>query len=364
MRITVCGGGNAAHALSGYLALNGHAVTLYETPEFISCIEYLNHNGMKISFADAIVGEALLERVTSKADEAIPDAQFIFVTVPSFGQESIFDYISPYIEKAQVIFIMPGNFGSISLYHRLKKRGVVDDIIIGESDTIPFATRLDADKKCHVFGVKKKFYCAAVPSSKTTQLINRMRSVLPMDLAPLPSAIAAGLNNNNMVVHCAAMVLNAGRIEAGERFRFYCDGMTPAVCKLIEKVDEEKLAVCNRLGYGEMQGEFDMAVMLYSLNREIYSSIYDIFSRHPVYSKMGPDSPCSVSHRYLTEDVPYLLVPTAELGKIVGVCTTTIDSIIHIAGVINGVDFMNTGRGLRSLGFCDLSIEAIMDEVN
>lgn len=46
-----------------------------------------------------------------------------------------------------------------------------------------------------------------------------------------------------------AMLANAGRIESeGGHFEFYYAGMTPAVCRLIEATDRERLAVARAYG--------------------------------------------------------------------------------------------------------------------
>ena len=57
MNITVCGGGNGANALAGYLGLHGHSVRLYETPEFAKNVEYLSKNNQTITMVGDICGK-------------------------------------------------------------------------------------------------------------------------------------------------------------------------------------------------------------------------------------------------------------------------------------------------------------------
>lgn len=358
MNITVCGGGNGANALAGYLGLHGHSVRLYETPEFAKNVEYLSKNNQTITMVGDICGKAHIDTVTTDALEAVSGAQVIFVIVPSFGQESIFEHIAPYIEKGQTIFIMPGNFGSISLHNKLVKRGIANDVILGEGDTIPFATRLTSEKHCNIFGVKPCFWCSAIPATQTNVLRKNLEGVLPVELMPLPSVVAVAMANTNMIIHCPTMIMNAGRIENGEPFRFYCDGMSKSVCTVMERMDEERIQIAQKLGY-KLVPEFEDALMNYDLDKSKYSNLHDIFSNHPVYSKMGPDSPNSVTHRYLTEDVPYLLVPLAELGALTNVVTPTIDAVIQLAGVVNRKDFKKDGRGIAKLGFANMTLEQI-----
>lgn len=357
MKITVLGAGNGGHALAGDLSLRGHEVTLWENPAFESTLEALRKEGGKIRITGGIVeGVAQIAHITTDPAAAIKDAETIYCIMPSFGQEETFDYIAPYIEKGQTIFLMPGNFGSISLYSRLKKRGIADDVLIGESDTIPYAARLQPDKSCLIFGLKDSVWISAIPATKTEKLIEALEPSFPIRLVPLPDVLSVGFANTNMILHCPTMIMNAGRIEHCERFRFYNDGMSPAVCRVMEAMDRERLAVGEAWGC-QLICEFDDAIANYSLDRSQYSSLYEIFSTHPVYGNHGPDSPTTMLYRYLTEDVPFLLVPVSEMGKQAGIPTPIFDSIIQLAEIVNGTLYRETGRGVERLGLKGMTLE-------
>ena len=68
--------------------------------------------------------------------------------------------------------------------------------------------------------------------------------------------------------------------------------------------------------------------------------------------------------RYLTEDVPYGLVPLSGLGKMFNVSTPTIDAIIHLASLINQTDYMKVGRTVEKLGIARLNVEQLHKFVN
>lgn len=362
MDIAVFGAGNGAQALACDLVLRGHNVRLWENPFFEENIKYLQYGGNRINVAGEISGSADLSLITTDAHAALAGAEIVFVLMPSFGQESAFDYMVPHIEEGQFIFVMPGNFGAISLYFRMKARGLEDKVTIGESDTIPYATRLSEDKICNIFGVKWSIWASAIPSHKTNMLLKKLEGVLPVKLIALPSVLAVALANTNMIIHCPTMIMNAGRIETGERFRFYNEGMSPSVCSVMEKMDEERIAVGKAWGYNLIT-EFEDAITNYNLDPTQYKDLHGIFISHPIYSKMGADSPESLTHRYITEDVPYLLVPLAEMGKMVKVSTPTIDAIVHIASIINKTNYAVFGRGLKAMGFQNMAIDGVMNVV-
>ena len=358
MKITVLGAGNGAHAIAGDMALRGHEVRLWENPGFAKNIENLLQNNNKFVLKGEVNGEAKLFIVTTDPEKAIRGADIIYCVMPSFGQESAFDYVAPFIEKGQRILIMPGNLGSLSLYIRLKKRGIADDVLLGESDTIPYATRLQPDKSSLVFGLKDSMWVSAIPACSTDDLIRGLAAGFPISFNKLPDVISVALANTNMILHCPTMIMNAGRIENGERFRFYNDGMTESVCCVMEAMDKERLAVGKAWGY-DLVTEYEDAISNYNLDRTKYKDLHEIFANHPVYGNHGPDSPGSMKFRYLSEDVPFLLIPLSEMGRLVNVPTPTVDSVIRLAEVIGQADYRKSGRGIRAVGLGDYSFKEI-----
>jgi len=358
MKIAVLGAGNGAHAIAGDMALRGHEVRIWENPSFAVNLNHIIQNNKSIELIGEVHGNAKLSVASTDPQEVICGADIIYCVIPSFGQESAFEFVSPFIEEGQKIVIMPGNFGSISLYMKLIKRGIADKVLIGESDTIPYATRLQEDKSSLVFGVKESMWISAIPGKRTSELIGEIKDVFPIKLNPLPDAISVALANTNMILHCPTMIMNTGRIESGQRFRFYNDGMTESVCRVMERMDIERLTVGKAWGY-DLISEYEDAISNYNLDRSKCRSLHDIFVDHPVYGNHGADSPTSMTFRYLSEDVPYLLVPLSDMAMLANIPVPTIDSVVQLAQVINGTDYRKNGRGIDVLGLRGLSLKEI-----
>ena len=71
--------------------------------------------------------------------------------------------------------------------------------------------------------------------------------------------------------------------------------------------------------------------------------------------------PSSMKSRYICEDIPYGLVPTAHLARKFNVDIPIIDATINLASVINQTDYYREGRSLRELGIADLSQEELAE---
>ena len=66
-------------------------------------------------------------------------------------------------------------------------------------------------------------------------------------------------------------------------------------------------------------------------------------------------APSSLDHRYIHEDVGYGLVPMAELGRLAGVATPTIDALVRLASLALGIDYWRDGLTLERLGLAGKS---------
>ena len=70
--------------------------------------------------------------------------------------------------------------------------------------------------------------------------------------------------------------------------------------------------------------------------------------------------PSSVNSRYLTEDVPYGLVPIANLARKFNVPVPFINAVIEFSSVLNQTDYMAQGMSLEELGIADLDKKELL----
>ena len=340
--IAVLGGGNGAQALAGHLSSMGFPVTLFEHPEFYHSLQDLE--GEKtIRLTGSVNALGKLDMVT-KDPADIEDADIIYYLAPSFAQEAILTLAAPHMKSGALLILMPGNFGALAMKESLGDI-LPEDLTIAESDTIPYACRREGSGSIAVWGMKNFMAVSALPSRKTKSLIDRILEYFPVPLVPARNSLSIGLSNTNMILHCPAMIMNAGRIEAAEApFRFYAEGMTDSVCAVMEAMDQERIDVGKALGLNLLSTMEDMK-KLYSLRG---ANLRETILYNDAYCGHGPDSPSSMKHRYLTEDVPYLLVPTFQLGKRLGIPMPVMESVISLASVIAGEDYFSTGRTLKN----------------
>ena len=95
----------------------------------------------------------------------------------------------------------------------------------------------------------QRLAASAFPGSRTPELLEAIAPSFPIEVVPAESVLQIALSNMNMVVHCLTLLLNVGRVEAtGGAFRFYTDGVTPTIGKLMEILDGERRQVGKAYG--------------------------------------------------------------------------------------------------------------------
>lgn len=354
LKVSVLGAGNGGQALSAHLTMKGVEVNLFEHPSFKKNIEEISKKG-GIELSGKLQGFAKISLATTDIKKAIEGTSVIMIVAPSFAQKAFIEMAVPHLVDSQIIMLVPGNFGSFEIKKILEKNR--KNLTIVETNTLPYACRKIEEGKVNIWGVKTHISIASLPAVNIEKISKMLNDFFIMPLYPLKNSLEISFSNPNMIVHCPTMILNAGRIESTNGdFMFYCEGMTKSVCKIMEMMDKERLVIGKKLNLN-LISTYDWLKETYSLKGD---DLYELLSTNPAYGQHGADAPGVLTHRYLTEDVPHLLVPVASFGKLLGVQTPIIDSIIILASAINGIDHFKKGRNLDVLGLSGMSTEEIL----
>ncbi|MEN3202947.1 MAG: NAD/NADP octopine/nopaline dehydrogenase family protein [Atribacterota bacterium] len=347
----VLGAGHGGQALAGYLAIKGFEVRLFNrTPERLRPIQLLG--GIQVE--GEISGFAPVPVATSDIREAIRGAQVIMVVTPATGHRDIAERLSPYLEDGQIIVLNPGRTGgALEVRQTLKERGCSKKVMIAEAQTFLFASRISGPAQVRIFRIKNSIPVAALPAYQTVHVVQTLRVALPQFI-PEDNVLKTSFNNIGAVFHPTITILNAARIESthGE-FDYYIEGVTPSIALILEEVDRERIRVAEALGVRAITAR----EWLYSAYDVSGRDLFEAIQNNAGYR--GIRAPSTIYHRYITEDVPTSLVPMASLGKMLGVSTPTIDSLIHLACVLHRRDYWKEGRTVEKLGLQGLSIKEI-----
>ncbi|MEN3183384.1 MAG: NAD/NADP octopine/nopaline dehydrogenase family protein [Atribacterota bacterium] len=347
----VLGAGHGGQALAGYLALKGFEVRLFNrTPERLRPIQLLG--GIQVE--GEVSGFAPIPVATSDIREAIAGAQIIMVVTPATGHRDIAQRLSPYLEDGQIIVLNPGRTGgALEVRQVLRETGCLKKVFVAEAQTFLFASRISGPAQVRIFRVKNSIPVAALPAYQTVHVVQALRVALPQFI-PEDNVLKTSFNNIGAVFHPTITILNAARIESthGE-FDYYIEGVTPSVALILEEVDRERIRVAEALGVRAITAR----EWLYSAYDVSGRDLFEAIQNNAGYQ--GIRAPSTLFHRYITEDVPTSLVPIASLGRMLGVPTPTIESLVHLACVLHRTDYWKEGRTVEKLGLQGRSVKEI-----
>jgi opine dehydrogenase len=309
-------------------------------------------------------GFAAIERVTGDMRSAIEGAEVIIIVTGGNAQPIVARSLAPLLRDGQIILLIQGNTGGSLLVRRaLDEAGSHADVAVAEMDNYPYSCRRLAPTRIRPIVAKRWLQIATFPGNRIAEVHPRLAPLFPQAVVA-PNALYTGLTNANAMLHVANCVANAARIEAGETYKFYAEGVTPAVARLYQAINRERVAVAAALGASVPSLE-DWFERVYGVRE---ASLVET-CRRLTYNNDGPyqatGTPSSLDHKFITEDVPTGLIPMSALGAAAGAPTPAIDALVEVVRTMTGRDFADEARTLARLeleGISAAEIRRVMDQ--
>ncbi len=364
-KITVVGAGNGGVTAAYHIAKLGHEVCLYDTPKFDKEIQIIKKHNNEIEAVASLYdcemkfpGKEKIKVVTTDAKEAAEFSKYILFICPSFAQELLFNELLPYLKDDQVIILMPGNYGSLVLRNIIHNNPKYNKLRLSFVDaiSIPWATRLCDDNKIAILGIKEFLPVSIWPKQQAKEIEKYLDETLPIKIKLLSNPIVAGLENINFGGHPLMTVCNIGLLENFDgKFNYYKDCCSTATANACNQMDIERLSVGKAYNW-KLVPELEAMNTLYDSHE---ATVYDFNRKSETHVKLQ-SAPNTSKHRYITEDVAYLLVPCYELATLAGIKVPVVESIIHIASAYNSTDYFKEGRTLEKMGLKGKSVKEII----
>ena len=355
MKIAVLGSGNGGCAVAFDCAMHGHHVSLFDFEEFPENIKSIQKNG-GIFAEGELEGFASIAYAGHDIEKALDGAQVIFAVGPAYSTRPFAKACRPYLQEGQTVIVCPSSCGGSIEFKNGAGLSIRDEeVIVAETSTLPYAVRTLEPGKVRVFlKLKAGLFLAAVPAKNTAQVLDDIRDVYPA-MAAAKSVLQTSLQNGNPVIHPAVTLMNVALIErTGGDFCFYEEGVTPAVGRLIEAVDKERIAIGKKLGI-EVIPEPELGC----LQGYMKEPTYDIgYAEAPGFK--GIKAQNSLDYRYFNEDVGYGLVFMHKLGEQIGVDMPYMSAVIRLVSLLMERDYLREAkRTMESLGLLGYSVEEL-----
>lgn len=352
-RIAILGAGNGGKTAAADLTLQGKRVHLFEFPGFLENLEELRQHRI-LTATGAVCGEAILERVTSSLTEAMEGVDTVMVCTQALAHQRVAQELAPLIRPDQLLILNPGSTcGALEFAHVFRKLGLKTLPTIIETSTLTYGCRAKGASVEVTVKVKRVLY-GALPGSAADRVGPALEALYP-GLVRGSSVLEAGLNNANPVIHPPITLLNAARIEKeGPAMRFYGDGVSPTVARMIRKLDEERMDLLQALGYPAQPDPVTCVEQGYATSTD-YSECY---GKGPGFIAFA--SPDTLDCRYFHEDIGMGLVMFCSLGEFLGVPTPACKAFVRMGEIISGIPYRIEGRRtLATLGLEGLNREEL-----
>lgn len=177
MKYAVLGAGNGGQALSGWLAMQGHEVWLYEiVEEKVAALA----KKKEIHLQGAVQGVGKLANVSNDIQSTVEGADIIMVVTTANAHVAVARTLADILTDGQVVLLNPGRTGGALEFKRtLNVCGCKACVYVAEAQTLVYAARLVEEGTVNIIGVKDKVLLAAVPAPDTEHILKRITPDFP-----------------------------------------------------------------------------------------------------------------------------------------------------------------------------------------
>jgi hypothetical protein len=348
--VTVCGGGNAAHVLIPLAHNAGWQVNVYAP--FGDEAERLQqgssrYGGLRVNFDDGRAVTGVAQTISADPAQVIPGASLVLMALPAFAHGPTLEAVAPYLDPGAIVGALPARGGFDYQAEAILRRAGKEPRFFG-LQTLPWACRISRyGEEVTVLGTKAVVDLASFPASEATALADQLTTLLQLPFRPISSFLALTLANTGQVIHPGIMYgLCFGREEASysqtEIPYFYqeVDAFTAdklqAMSDDIQNLAASLAAALPGFNPAEVLPLYDWVCRAYAGDIGDDSSLLSAFTtnhayaglRVPVRATQDGRYQVDFTARYLAEDVPYGLVVVRAIGRLAGVATPELDSVI------------------------------------
>jgi len=350
MRIAILGGGNGSLAAAADFTEAGHDTRLWRRDQ----AEVTKHNALDghIAIRDAKGNRTVqVPMITNDLAQAMDQAELVFCPVPAHAHADLALRIAPHLMPGQVVFLPPGTLGSILFDNAAKAVGTAEGVAFAETGTLPWLVRKHDFAEIVISTRAVRLPVGVFPQNRSDVVCKIIECAFPGVIEPCGDVLSGALMNAGPIIHPPLIIMNAGPLEHFEQWDIHNEGTQPAIRRVTDQLDAERIAVREAFGYGAPH--FPL-VDHYRDDGDMW--MYDRASRaNLVSSGDWREDIVLTEHRYMLEDLRLGLSLLWSLAVLAKVDAPIARGLLALGSAICKEDFLATGRTLQSLGLGRLS---------
>lgn len=324
-KICICGGGALSHVISGWISKSGVNVNiLTRHPEsWEKNIKILTPEGA----FDSVLG-----KISSDAQDVIPEADVILVTVPGYANEQVLKQISPYIKKDARV---GGVFCSSGFFFEALKILPQETKLWG-FQRVPFISRVENyGHSAYLLGYRPEFKIATerMNELESEEFREWIEEKFGSKTTLMKNYYEVSITNSNPILHTArlyTMFKEWGENDWSDRNILFYEEWTSEASSLLIEMDKELFRL---LKYLPVSDSYLIPLLEYYESHDAESLTEKIRSISGLKGILSPMKKIKdgwvpdYTNRYFTEDFGYSLRYIWELAKKYNVDTPNIDRV-------------------------------------
>lgn len=326
MKVGIAGAGAIAMGYAAFLQRNGHAPALWSPGGTRTAAL---RDGASLTVTGAIEGSFRPYVSPSAADLA--QNEVIVLALPANGHRQVLDSLVPHLAPHHTVIISSHlSFAAEYLAKRLAERSV--QIRIVAWSTTALTAKAPSATEVKIGAIRAKVDMATIPQTQADRAYATCVALFGDRFVQKEDMLTIALSNTNPEVHLGLIIGNLTRVELGEVWK-QRSNMTPTVARLIEALDRERLAIAAAFGK-KVRSITDHYEMSFG------AAGSGLAEKAAYLAGQGKDplGPKTLETRYISEDVPFGLLPTITLAEAAGVAVPIHRSGIEILSACCGCD--------------------------
>lgn len=201
-KICVIGGGNIGTSLAGWLAYlkKGNQVYLHSSKP-----EKFEESGVIVvkDYENDTEYVGAVDCVTSSYEEAVSDADILFITLPHFLTDDLFINIKDYVKPGAYIGMIPG-FGGVEFFYKKYFDPSVNPLF--GFQRVPFTGRvIEYGKSSCIKSWKSAMQVATIPASRLDEICDEISDVSDFICERCPNYLNVTMTPSNPLLHTARL---------------------------------------------------------------------------------------------------------------------------------------------------------------
>ncbi|MBI9052568.1 MAG: NAD/NADP octopine/nopaline dehydrogenase family protein [Bacteroidales bacterium] len=360
LNILVVGGGNLGHAIYGKAAQNK-----YINVSLLTSRPNLWASELKVYEEDGSFSKVKMLNVSDSAEEIVPNADLIILTIPSFLIRNTLIEIEPLIKTGAWVGSIQCSGGYFWMAQSILPKGTK---IFG-FQRVPFISRIrEYGSSVNIKGYKKQLKIATNKSSDNDHtIINNLKKIFNTPTIKLKSFLEVTLTNSNPILHPSRLYDLFKNISLNKNFRdepLFYEEWSDNASNILIKCDDELADIVRALN--NKMDPIPSILKHYGVDDSLsltikLRSIAAFKGIRLGLSKVSENTfRIDLNNRYFTEDIPFGLLIIKGFAEQLKIETPMIDEIILWAQNLMGKEYLIDNR-LIGKDVCETGIPQNFD---